>query len=317
MSFNLATLGAAIRTCRPQQWVKNGFVLAPAVFARELFDAPIVLRALLAALLFSLASSSVYVVNDLADAESDRRHPAKRNRPIASGALPASTAKGLAAFLAIAGVGGACLINASLGAVVMGYLVLNTLYTFKVKRIAYLDVMSIAAGFELRVLGGSVATDIEPSSYLLAVTVFLACFLGFGKRMHELTSGPQIDLPKGGGNVAIGEADTASRRVRVFLRQSLKGYHLPVLRILLAFTGAGTVLLYAMYTLDPYVRDMFGTDWLFATTPFTAFGIVRFVVLIHGNPSVESPTEQMLRDWPFILNFLAWSTLILGLVYLA
>ena len=283
-----------LRTMRPHQWVKNLFVLAPLVFAKELMHLPMALAAAAGFALFSLASSTVYILNDLADVEADRAHPVKRTRPIASGVVSERTARiagvGMGAFVLAAGL----LLSPPFTATVLGYLVLNFAYTFKLKRIAYIDVLCIAAGFELRVLAGAYAAEVEPSLYLLTVTLLLAMFLGFGKRMHELMQG---------------EAAHKQRSV-------LKAYSARTLTVLLYATGLATIGTYVVYTVDPHTRRAFGTDYLAATTLFMVFGIFRFLHLVRGRPHSESPTEEMLRDKPFLLNALLCAVAVVVIIYL-
>jgi len=282
-----------IRTMRPHQWVKNLFVLTPLVFAQELGELGPALRTLAAFGLFCLASSAVYILNDLADVEADRAHPVKRNRPLASGDVPTGVARGVGLVLAGAVlVGAACLgpwVVASIG----GYLLLNLAYTFGLKRIAYVDVLSITAGFELRVLAGTFAAVVPPTTYLLVVTFLLATFLGFGKRMHELVQG---------------ENATKQRAV-------LSRYNRRTLLTLLYVTGLATVVTYVVYTLDPANRLTFGTDYLLLSAPMPLFGVLRFLHLVRSHPEVESPTEDMLRDAPFLANLALWGAVVLGLLY--
>lgn len=283
-----------LRTMRPHQWVKNLFVLAPLVFAKELLDGPVAIRGLLAFVLFCLASSTVYILNDLVDVAADRAHPIKRNRPIASGQLSEATARTMAFGLAAISIGGAIILSYAFVATIVGYLLLNMAYSLKLKRIAYVDVMCIAGGFELRVLGGAFAAEVEASLYLIVVTALLATFLGFGKRMHELAQG----------------RDAAKQR------KVLASYHDRALTVLLYVTALATVGTYAVYTLDPGTRGYFGTDYLVVTTAMPLFGVLRFLYLVRRRHSAESPTEDMLRDKPFLANLFMWVLAVLVVIYL-
>jgi 4-hydroxybenzoate polyprenyltransferase len=281
------------RTMRPHQWVKNLFVLTPIVFARRLLEPDTALHALAGFFAFCMAASAVYFVNDLIDLESDRRHPVKRNRPIASGELPESTAKAAAALLAMIAVGIGTFLDIRLTGTLGIYLLLNVLYGFRLKRVPYVDVVCIAGGFELRVLAGAVAAGVPASKYLLVVTFLLALFLGLGKRMHELMLGEQ-----------------AHRQ-----RSVLKEYRKTPLSALLMVTATATIATYAAYTLDPQTRMDFGTDRLVWTTPFALIGILRFLKLVRDRPSAESPTEEMLRDVPFLANLAFWAVSIVIVIY--
>ena len=172
---------------RPAQWVKNAFVLAPLVFAGRLTDGPSVGRGLLALVAFCLAASAVYLWNDLRDREEDRNHPLKRHRPLAAGTLKVPVA--VAAVAVLAGVAAVISVDLGLrfGLILAGYLLLNLLYTLWLKHMVILDVMSISMGFVLRVEAGAVASQVEGSRWLFLCTIFLALFLAFSKRRHEIT----------------------------------------------------------------------------------------------------------------------------------
>lgn len=278
---------------RPHQWVKNLFVVAPLVFAKGLMDLPMVLRTLAGFVLFSLAASSIYILNDLVDVEADRAHPKKSRRPIASGRVPVPVAR--VATLGLVGIAtiGSLFVNVALALVIAGYVLLNVAYTYRLKRVAYVDVLCITAGFELRVLAGTFAAAVPPTAYLLLVTFLLATFLGLGKRMHELIQGARA---------------TKQREV-------LESYDESTLRFLLYLFGLTTVGTYAVYSVDPHTRAFFGTDYLMLTTPFTLFGVLRFLRLVQHRPDSESPTEEMLRDRPFLANLGAFVAAVITLIY--
>ncbi len=287
-------LPAAIRAMRPHQWVKNLFVIAPLVFAKGLLDQEMVLRTVGAFFTFSFAASSIYILNDLSDVEADRAHPKKRFRAIASGAIGEGAALRLGLFLALLALGMSFALGPWVLATILGYLILQYAYTNKLKHIAYVDVLCIALGFELRVLCGANAARVDPSDYLILVTALLATYLGFGKRMHELMQGVSAEKQ----------------------RKVLKHYSKSALVALLVLTGLATVGVYAMYTLDPHTRETFKTDYLIGTTLFTAFGVFRFLHLVRSRPESESPTEEMLRDKPFLLNLVLWAVAVVVIIYL-
>src|SRR4051812_16769534 len=177
----------AIRTIRPHQWVKNLFVLAPVIFAKHLTHPSIIKSALGAFGVFCLLAGAVYTLNDLVDVEADRVHPVKRHRPIPSGRVPVPVAKGLFVGLVLAAfAGGALLLPWAFTVVAAVYFAQNIASSFKLKKIAYVDVGCIALGFVLRVLAGGVATGTTISTYMLVCAAFLSLFLGLGKRRHEL-----------------------------------------------------------------------------------------------------------------------------------
>ncbi|MBX3247683.1 MAG: decaprenyl-phosphate phosphoribosyltransferase [Myxococcales bacterium] len=281
---------------RPHQWVKNGFVVAPLVFAKGLGDVEAMGRSAAAFFCFSFAASAIYLMNDLADVEADREHPKKRHRPIASGKVTESAARKLAMGLAMVALAGSFTLGVATFATVLGYFVLQVAYTFRLKKIAYVDVLCIAAGFELRVLCGSFALNVQPSIYLLVVTLLLSLFLGFGKRLHELHQ--------------AGTDDAKEKQ-----RAALTRYSEKTLVALLQLTALATTGTYVVYTLDPDTRAFFGTDYLAATIVFTEFGVLRFLDLVRNKSDADSPTEQMLKDWPFLLNLLLWVAAVVVVIY--
>jgi 4-hydroxybenzoate polyprenyltransferase len=298
-------IAGLVRTLRPHQWVKNLFVLAPMFFHKSVFlstpvgpalNLAITGKALAATAVFCLLAGAIYTINDLADVEADRVHPIKRERPIASGEVPESLAKTMAVLLVVISVGMAFLLNVAFGVVAVVYLVENFAYTFKLKKVAYLDVGLIAFGFVLRVLGGGLATNVRPSAYMLASTALLALFLGFGKRRHELAG------------------ENAGKQ-----RAALEAYTPGALNIALGITGGATVVTYVAYTLDPDTQAFFSSRFLWVTAPFTVFGILRFLYLVSGRGGKglksESPTQEMLRDVPFVLNLVLWVVVVVAIVY--
>lgn len=285
-----------LRTLRPHQWVKNVFVVAPLVFSRHLGEPDVTLRAVAAMLVFCLLSGSVYAINDVLDAEKDRAHPTKRNRPVASGRVPPRVASATAVGLIAVSVGGAAVLGVGFSVVASVYLLLNLAYSAYLKEVVFVDVLIIAAGFLLRVLGGSLAADIHASTWLLVCTFLLALFLALGKRAHELRTA----------------GDRAGERRPVLVR-----YRPGTIRGLMIATGLATLGAYVAYTLAPHTREFFGTWMLALTTPFPALGLARFWWLVRRPNGGESPTDAMLRDLPFLLNGVAYAAAILVILYLA
>jgi decaprenyl-phosphate phosphoribosyltransferase len=287
-------LGGVLKTIRPHQWVKNVFVLAPVVFAKEIFAFETLSQATAAFAVFCLLAGAVYTINDVADIEADRVHPVKRTRPIASGRVPVAWARVLLAALLVIGFGGAALLGLGFLGVVAAYFALNVAYSFKLKHVAYVDVCCIAAGFVLRVVAGGFATDIQVSKYLLLCTALLALFLGFGKRRHELTS---------------------ARNQAAAQRAALESYSKRGLDVALFATAVATVATYLVYTLDPRTRAFFQTDWLWVSTAFVVLGVLRFLFIVRRRTKAESPTQEMLRDGPFVAINLCWVFLVIWVVY--
>ncbi len=290
----LRRFAGVMRTVRPHQWVKNVFVLAPIVFAKEMFSPFVLTRAASAFAVFCLLAGAVYAMNDIADRDADRRHPVKCRRPIAAGVVPLSWAYALSASLVVVSLAWSLALGLSFAVVALVYFGQNVWYSFKLKHVAYLDVTCIAAGFVLRVMGGGYATDIQISKYLLACTALLALFLGFGKRRHELTAA---------------EANAAAQRA------SLESYTRRGLDLALLLTASATVIAYVAYTLDSHTRAFFHSDYLWVSTLFVVLGVQRFLYIVKNRPQAESPTQEMLHDGPFVGIVLGWVVLVLWLVY--
>lgn len=281
---------------RPKQWFKNVFVLAPIVFAKNLFHAEVLLRALAAFFAFSLLASAIYTLNDVVDVEADRNHPTKCKRPIAAGIVSERQATIFGAMLVITSLTGAGLLGLGVLLAALAYLLNNIAYTFRVKHVPYLDVGSIALGFVLRVVAGCYAVStaenpVRPSFYLLACTGLLALYLGFGKRRHELK---------------VHESKA---------RASLEDYSpktLDRLLLVLALLSVGT---YVAYTLDPATMQFFHSTYLWATTPFVIVGISLFLMIARDESKLDSPTDEILKNVPFMLNLIFYAITVVVIVY--
>lgn len=288
---------AILLTLRPHQWVKNSFLLAALVFSKHLLDVSYALRTGAAIAAFCALSGAVYAFNDVRDAERDRQHPTKRNRPIAAGHLSERTALMVTVILTLGALAGCLALSWKLAAVGGLYFVINLVYSQWLKHIAYLDVALITVGFLLRVLAGGCAIDVPVSVWLLTCTGLLAAMLGFGKRTHELAMAHRL------------ERDPATTR------KSLAGYHGPSLSWIIIVLAISACVGYALYTRDPGTTESFGTDRLIFTLPFCVLGIARFLQLTLTSRSNDSPTEAMLRDIPFMANLLLWGVALLVIIY--
>lgn len=278
---------------RPHQWVKNTFVLAPLVFSRNLTSRWHVQRALLSLLLFCVVSGAVYILNDLCDRESDRLHPAKAGRPIASGRLSVSHARQALLGLLVLGMVPAGLLNLPFVGVLSAYVLLNLAYSFFLKKVVFLDVVAIGLAFLLRVLGGATAIEVPISTWLIVCTFLLSLYLALGKRKHELLS--------------IRDAHNT--------REVLGRYNLNHIKLAMAGVALVTAGCYLAYTLDPITAEHVGTGALVVTTPFIAIGLLRFYFLAQRTGVSRSPTEQMVKDPLFVANMLLWGGIVVVLIY--
>lgn len=285
---------ALIRLLRPWQWAKNVFVLAPLVFAQRVSDPASLRQALIAFASFCLASSAVYVFNDLRDREEDRRHPLKMLRPLAAGTV----GEGTAWVLIVALTSGALALGSRLGPdfliFLAVYLGLNLLYCLGLKNVVILDVMVVSLGFVLRVLAGGAAIHVEVSAWLILCTIFLALFLSFSKRRHEL--------------VLLSTEASDQRPV-------LSQYSPAFLDQMINVVTAGAVVSYALYAISPETTEKFHTRDLVYTIPLVLFGIFRYLYLIYQKPTRRNPTEAILGDLPFLINMLLWSLAVVWIVY--
>ncbi len=289
-----------MRALRPEQWVKNLVVTAPFFFAlgdrTQEVSPNLVLWSLLAAFLFCLISSGVYLFNDLMDMEADRRHPTKRHRPLAAGEFPARPAWTMAALLMLAGLFAGWLINVELAFFMALYLALQFVYTIRIKHIPLLDILVIAAGFVLRALAGAAAVEVSISAWLVICTFLLASFLGLCKRRHELTA-------------LNGELPGVSR-------QSLAGYSKTGLDRLALAMAAIIILAYAGYAAAPETTQKFGDRRLLLTLPFVIFGVMRYLLLVFRHNLGDRPERILLRDKPILINLGLYSAAIMILTIL-
>jgi 4-hydroxybenzoate polyprenyltransferase len=284
---------ALLEACRPRQWVKNSLVAAPLVFAKQLNDVHIALRALEAVALFCALSSAIYLWNDIIDVDKDRAHPTKHTRPIAAGRLSIGHARIASATLAVGALALSLLIDWRFAACLLMYVINNVAYSLWLKRVVYVDVLSIAAGFLLRVAAGAVAISVYASPYLLVCTGLAACYFGFGKRAHELaTSGERAHIQ----------------------RPVLRGYRTDILRIVMYATGVAAFICYVLYTRADHTVRFFGTTRMIYSAPFAAVGLWRFHTLVQS-PHADSPTDEMLKDATFMVNGLAWAAAITFIIY--
>lgn len=277
-----------LRALRPAQWTKNVVVLAAFFFAFWDLNQPLTPRAgihaLLAVAIFCMASSGIYVLNDIRDIALDRNHPKKKFRPIAAGRVPLPAAWALALVLLTAGLAGGLLLSAAYGEVVAAYIALQLVYSFGLKRVPLVDIMVIAAGFVLRAIAGAVVLDVRISPWLLLCTFLLALFLALCKRRHEKL----LDVP---GNSQ---------------RPALERYDTLLLDQLIAIVSSATLVCYAIYTLWPATVEKFGTNMLGFSVPFVAFGLFRYLDLVYRHEKGDRPEKVLLTDVPTILNLLAY-----------
>ncbi|MFZ1320037.1 MAG: decaprenyl-phosphate phosphoribosyltransferase [Ignavibacteria bacterium] len=275
-----------IELIRPKQWIKNLFVFAPILFAGKLMDLPMLLTNIIAFFAFCGISSSIYVLNDIADVESDRVHKKKRFRPLASGDVTIPQAKIMFVILLVITILLSSLLPPLFIVAITLYFINNLLYTFKIKNIVLLDVFSISAGFILRVVAGAFAIDVSVSSWMIITTIFISLFLGISKRRAELSGPNQENLEK--------------------QRKVLSDYDVVFVDQMNTIAATGTIISYALYTVSEKAIQAFHSEMLIYTTPFVIYGIFRYLFLLHKKNLGESPTQIVTRDIPIIINSLIW-----------
>lgn len=297
----MAVLRYLLISMRPRQWTKNVFVFAGLVFSRGLRDPLLLAESLLAFVLFCMASGAVYLINDVADIARDRAHPVKRHRPLAAGLLRPRTAIIAAAVLIGLAIPAATWLSPYFGGVLSTYLALMLAYSFLLKKMVIIDILTIAAGFALRAAGGAVAISVPISPWLLVCTVLLALFLGLAKRRHEL-----LLLENNAGQH----------------RGILREYSTPLLEEMISIVSASTIIAYSLYTFFgpesgetmpyTYTRQI---PYMMLTVPFVIYAIFRYLYLVYRKRGGGSPEEVLLHDLPFLVNLLLWAVCVVTILY--
>jgi 4-hydroxybenzoate polyprenyltransferase len=244
---------------------------------------------------FCALAGATYLVNDVLDAEQDRQHPLKRHRPIASGALPVSTARAATAVLTVAALAASAWLGRDFAIAAVSYLLLTLAYSLLLKHHVILDVLAIAIGFVLRAVAGALAIEVRFSDWLLVCTILLALFLALAKRRHELVS-----LEDASGH-----------------RRILREYSPYLLDQMIAVVTASCLTAYAFYTLAPETVEKYRTDRLAWTIPFVIYGIFRYLYLVHRKDKGGSPTDVLLADRPLLAAVALWAAAVIAIVYTA
>ena len=284
---------AVLISLRPRQWVKNLFVFAALIFGHKLMT-PAVRPALAAFAIFCALSGAMYLFNDVADREKDRRHPQKRHRPVASGRLSSGAALVIGAVLIAGGLAAGAALSRGFFVVAVTYVALLTTYSLWLKALVIVDVLVVAGGFVLRAVAGALAIDVEISGWLLICTILIALFLALGKRRHEYLT-------------LAGEA-AAHRPI-------LAEYSAGLLDQMIAVVTASTVTAYALYTMSPETVAKFHTQLLPATLPFVLYGIFRYLYLLYRRQLGGNPSELFLNDRALLVNTALWMLAVLIIIY--
>lgn len=289
-------LKALIKTMRPRQWTKNGFIFFGLIFDKQLFMPEPFLRTVAGFFLFCLISSAVYLFNDIADVEADRNHPEKKSRPIASGELPVRVASTTAMLLAFLTIPLGYLLSPLFAVILAIYLVINLLYSRWLKHVAILDVLIISSGFVLRVAAGVVLiSPVERfSPWLYMITVLFSLYIGLGKRRAEM-------------NLL---AQDASAHRKVF-----DGYTLPLLDQYITIVSGMTIVAYSLYTFS--APNLPENQSMMLTIPFVVYGIFRYLQLIQIGHAAGAPDEVALKDRPLQITVLLWGLTVIAIFYVS
>ena len=284
-----------LRLVRVPQWVKNFFVFVPLLFSQHLFDVDYFTTTLFAFVVFCLASSLIYVINDIIDIEADKAHPTKKNRPLPAGLISKRSALIVAVVLTAVIASLLPQFNKEFLYFVTSFVLLNLLYSFWFKHIVILDVFSIAAGFSIRVLAGAVVISVPISSWLILTTMFISLFLGVMKRHSEL--------------ILVAENENApSRKV-------LSQYSLNFADQMATVAAAGVIICYALYTVSERTVLAFGTENLIYTTPFVVYGIFRFMYLEYISNKGDNTTKIVFSDLQIIFTVLIYTITTVLIIY--
>jgi len=282
-----------IKTMRPRQWPKNIFIVAALVFDRQLTNFPAVIKTFIGVVLFCLLSSCVYIINDIADRESDRVHPSKRNRPIASGELSVKIAVMAVVILLFVTIPLSFFLSTGFGLISLGYFLLMLAYSQWLKHVNLIDVFIIATGFVLRVAAGVSLIKVERfSPWLYVVMTLLALFIGFGKRRAELTT--------------LGGEANSHRRV-------LDGYNITLLDQLITIVSSTTIIAYSLYTFS--APNLPTNHTMMLTIPFVLYGIFRYLFLIQVKQEGGAPEELVLTDRPLQAAMVLYAASVLVIFY--
>jgi 4-hydroxybenzoate polyprenyltransferase len=288
-------ISGILKTLRPKQWIKNGVIFVALIFDVKLFQSEPFIKTLLGFILLCFVSGTVYLVNDLVDIEKDRQHPTKKNRPIPSGQVPANAAIITAILLPALCLPLSFWLDFYFGIILTGYLLLQIAYSLILKNVVIVDVLTLAAGFVLRVAGGVVLVEAERfSPWLYVFAVLISLFLGLGKRREELA------LLK----------DQASNT-----RTILNEYNLPFLDEMMAVVTAGTVMTYAFYTF--FAPNLPANHLMMLTIPFVIYGIFRYLYVIHVQGNGGAPDEVLLTDRPMQISIALFLLTAIGILYLS
>jgi len=284
-----------LKLLRPKDWAKNLFLFLPLFFGRQISNTHLLIQVAFGFVAFSCIASSIYIINDYRDREDDRKHPVKCKRPLASGSVSPSSALVICALLIIAGFGLAWWIRDKFLFVLAIYFLVNLGYSLGLKSIPILDLILLAAGFVLRIKGGSVISYVPLSEWIVIMVFLLAIFMAIGKRRDDVL----LKISSG-----------------TDMRKSIKGYNLELLNVLLALVCAVIVVAYLMYTMSPVTIQYTGSTRLYYTCLFVLAGIMRYLQIIYVSNDSGSPTKILYKDRFIQVTLVLWIVSYILLLYI-
>ena len=282
------------RALRVYQWSKNLLVFAALVFAQQLHVSGQAFRSLIAFGAFCAASSAMYLLNDIADVENDRVHPEKRTRPVASGAMSIPAAIVIAIILLIASGAFAFVLGERFALILAAYAALVGAYSLGLKRVVIVDVLVVSMGFVIRAMAGAIALDVSFSNWLAVCTMFMALFLGFSKRRHEINLLDHKALKH---------------------REVLGSYSVAYLDAVNVIVAGGAIITYTIYTCSTEVVQRLGTDKLYLTLPLVIYGLFRYLYLVHHDLDGGDPSSTLLKDRSLTITVALWGLACIGIIY--
>ncbi len=283
-----------LKLLRVHQYFKNLFVFSPLFFVGGFTNIDLVLKAFIGFIVFSMASSGVYILNDIKDIEEDKHHPVKSKRPIASGQVKVKTAVVILIILLALSLVISYFVNLDLFTLLIGYIALNILYSFKLKHISIVDITVIAIGFLIRVVAGAIITDVKLTIWIILVTFLLALFLALAKRRDD------VILYSNSGKKT---------------RLSIDGYNLEFINSSMTIMASVTVVSYIFYTISPEAHEKFHSNCLFITALFVIVGIMRYLQITFVENKSGSPTEVLLKDKFLQITIFAWILTFIFIIY--
>jgi len=291
----MRTLYYLFRSFRAVQWIKNGFILIPLLFARKVFYFDSLLLSFQTVCVFCLLCSAIYLINDVFDMEADRRHPTKKNRPLASGLVARNLVAVTATIFVATSLIWSYFLSGGLLIIVLIYLFIQFLYNYRLKETPILDVFCVSSGFFLRVAAGAEIIHVQMSHWLIICSVLISIFLTIGKRRQEL--------------VALGEAEAGNHR------RVLSEYSPQLLDQMIAVITGGVLLSYMLYCVAPETIEKFRTDKMVYTFPLVLYGIFRYLYLIHQKNGGGAPEKLLLSDAPLLVCVIFWASLCVSIIY--